>query len=63
MLGDIDAIATIAVKDLAAAKRFYEGTLGLKRVDEHCRSASALPIDYVSGCVARIVAAARIDVG
>jgi catechol 2,3-dioxygenase-like lactoylglutathione lyase family enzyme len=33
MLGDINAIATIAVKDLAAAKRFYEGTLGLKPVD------------------------------
>jgi catechol 2,3-dioxygenase-like lactoylglutathione lyase family enzyme len=30
MLGDKDAIATIAVKDLKAAKKFYEGTLGLK---------------------------------
>ena len=30
MLGDNDAIATIAVKDLSVAKRFYEGTLGLK---------------------------------
>ncbi len=30
MLGDNDAIATIAVKDLKAAKKFYEGTLGLK---------------------------------
>lgn len=30
MLADTDAIATIAVKDLAVAKKFYEGTLGLK---------------------------------
>src|SRR5688572_8452951 len=30
MLGDNDVAATIAVKDMATAKRFYEGTLGLK---------------------------------
>ena len=30
MLGDKTAIATIAVKDMGAAKKFYEGTLGLK---------------------------------
>ncbi len=30
MLADTDAIATIAVKDLKVAKKFYEGTLGLK---------------------------------
>src|SRR5262249_20628565 len=30
LLADKDAIATIAVKDVNAAKRFYEGTLGLK---------------------------------
>lgn len=29
MLRDNDAVATIAVKDLAAARRFYEDTLGL----------------------------------
>ena len=29
MLGDRDAIATVAVKDLDAARRFYEETLGL----------------------------------
>jgi predicted enzyme related to lactoylglutathione lyase len=29
MLGNTDAVATIAVKDLARAKPFYEGTLGL----------------------------------
>jgi catechol 2,3-dioxygenase-like lactoylglutathione lyase family enzyme len=33
MLGKYDAIPTIAVKNLAAAKKFYEGTLGLKQVD------------------------------
>ena len=29
MLGDLDAVANIAVKDLEKAKAFYEGTLGL----------------------------------
>lgn len=32
MLGDQNAIATVAVRDLAAARRFYEGTLGLTPV-------------------------------
>jgi catechol 2,3-dioxygenase-like lactoylglutathione lyase family enzyme len=30
VLGNKDAVATIAVKDAKVAKRFYEGTLGLK---------------------------------
>jgi catechol 2,3-dioxygenase-like lactoylglutathione lyase family enzyme len=30
MLGDRDVIATVAVKDLATARKFYEGTLGLE---------------------------------
>lgn len=30
MLGDKHAVATIAVKDIDVAKKFYEGTLGLK---------------------------------
>ncbi len=30
MLGNKEAVATIAVKDLAAARKFYEGTLGLE---------------------------------
>jgi catechol 2,3-dioxygenase-like lactoylglutathione lyase family enzyme len=30
MLGSKDAIATVAVKDLGAARRFYEDQLGLK---------------------------------
>jgi len=33
MLGDKEAVATLAVKDLAAARKFYEGTLGLQPVD------------------------------
>jgi len=33
MLGKQDAVATVAVKNLAAAKKFYEGTLGLKPID------------------------------
>jgi catechol 2,3-dioxygenase-like lactoylglutathione lyase family enzyme len=32
MLGQINATANIAVKDLAVAKKFYEGTLGLAPV-------------------------------
>ncbi len=31
MLGDKTAVATISVKDLEAAKNFYEGTLGLTK--------------------------------
>jgi catechol 2,3-dioxygenase-like lactoylglutathione lyase family enzyme len=30
MLGDKDAIATIAVKDIDVARKFYEGSLGLR---------------------------------
>jgi catechol 2,3-dioxygenase-like lactoylglutathione lyase family enzyme len=33
MLGAKEPMATVAVKDLNAAKRFYEGTLGLKPAD------------------------------
>lgn len=32
MLADKDAAANLAVKDLKAARKFYEGTLGLKPV-------------------------------
>lgn len=35
MLSDNDAIATVAVKNLATAKEFYEKTLGLKKVMEN----------------------------
>ena len=33
MLAGKEPMATVAVRDLNAAKRFYEGTLGLKRTD------------------------------
>ena len=33
MLGNKDAVANIAVKNLETARKFYEGTLGLKEVD------------------------------
>lgn len=33
MFAKSDAVPMIAVKDLARAKKFYEGTLGLKQVD------------------------------
>lgn len=33
MLGNQDAVATVAVRNLAAAQKFYEGTLGLKPID------------------------------
>ena len=32
MLGNKDAVANLAVKDLQRARKFYEGTLGLKAV-------------------------------
>jgi catechol-2,3-dioxygenase len=34
VLGAKEALATVAVRDLDRAKRFYEGTLGLKRTDQ-----------------------------
>jgi catechol 2,3-dioxygenase-like lactoylglutathione lyase family enzyme len=33
MLANIDAVANLAVKDLAVARRFYEDTLGLAQAD------------------------------
>ncbi len=33
MLGGKEAMATVAVRDLQAAKKFYEGTLGLRQTD------------------------------
>jgi catechol 2,3-dioxygenase-like lactoylglutathione lyase family enzyme len=35
MLSDKDAVATVAVKNLEIAKKFYEGTLGLTKVMEN----------------------------
>ena len=45
MLGNNDAIATIAVKKVAAAKHFYEGKLGLTPG----RSEEASVLSYKSG--------------
>ena len=45
MLGDNDAHATIAVKNLTAARKFYEGTLGLKVVHTEGKEA----VSYKSG--------------
>ena len=45
MLGDREAIATLAVKDLGAARKFYEGTLGLKPLDTQGEEA----VTYKSG--------------
>ena len=33
MLGNKDLVATVAVKNLETARKFYEGTLGLARID------------------------------
>ena len=33
MLGSANAVATLAVRDIAAARRFYQDTLGLEQVD------------------------------
>jgi catechol 2,3-dioxygenase-like lactoylglutathione lyase family enzyme len=41
MLENKDALATVAVKDLPAARKFYEGTLGLKPVHEEPSNAVA----------------------
>jgi catechol 2,3-dioxygenase-like lactoylglutathione lyase family enzyme len=51
MLGNKEAVATIAVKDLAVAKKFYEGTLGLKPADAQDGEA----ITYKSGSSTVIV--------
>ena len=51
MLGNKEAVATIAVKDLAVAKKFYEGTLGLKPLDAQGDEA----VTYKSGSSTVIV--------
>ena len=44
MLGDKEAIATVAVKDIEAAGKFYEGKLGLKPVPTPERSVRSYKI-------------------
>ena len=41
MMKDKDAIATAAVRDLAAARKFYEGTLGLEPLPGSEKSAQS----------------------
>jgi catechol 2,3-dioxygenase-like lactoylglutathione lyase family enzyme len=55
MLGEKDAIATLAVKDLDAARRFYEGTIGLKRTGDDDPAYSA----YRSGSSSILVYRSR----
>jgi len=45
MLGDKNATATVAVKDIAAARRFYEDKLGLKPIQSEGQG----PTTYRSG--------------
>jgi catechol 2,3-dioxygenase-like lactoylglutathione lyase family enzyme len=51
MLGDKEALATLAVKDLKAARKFYEGVLGLKAVGPENPEA----VTYKSGTSSVIV--------
>jgi catechol 2,3-dioxygenase-like lactoylglutathione lyase family enzyme len=51
MLENKDCLATAAVKDLNAAKRFYEGTLGLKPVAHEGEEA----INYQTGAAKLLV--------
>jgi catechol 2,3-dioxygenase-like lactoylglutathione lyase family enzyme len=51
MLGDKDVIATVAVKDLAVARRFYEDTLGLAVAD----AAGTEALTFASGHAKLIV--------
>ena len=53
MRGDKDVAATIAVKDLDAARKFYGGTLGLKPIDTDSPDEEA--ILYGSGTSAVLV--------
>jgi len=54
MLGDNDAMATIAVKNLKAARKFYEGALGFKVVHTEgdqaatCKSGNSQVLVYQS---------------
>lgn len=54
MLGNKDAMATIAVKDIEVARKFYEGKLGLKPLESAAqgvlsyRSGNTMVVVYVS---------------
>jgi catechol 2,3-dioxygenase-like lactoylglutathione lyase family enzyme len=55
MLGERDVAATIAVKNLAAARDFYENTLGLQRVEMEGMDDDAGAAIYRSGSSAVLV--------
>ena len=55
MLGEKDVAATIAVKNLAAARDFYENTLGLQRVEMEGMVDDAGAAIYRSGSSAVLV--------
>ena|SRR5579862_8492675 len=57
MLGGYDVIATLAVKDIDAAATFYEGTVGLSRMDVPNPDPTA--IIYQSGRTAILVYASQ----
>ena len=57
MLGDKDAFATLAVKDIGAARRFYEETLGLSPLEDGPPDAGA--VVYRSGGSAVLVYESR----
>ena len=49
MLSDKNAAATLAVKDLAFARDFYENTLGLKKIEREGAPDDAGSVLYRSG--------------
>jgi hypothetical protein len=54
MLSGKEPIATIAVRDLAVAKKFYAGTLGLKMEDDKGRKRTLIAAaDRVSSSIDR----------
>ena len=63
MLGNQDAVATVAVKDLAAAKKFYEGMLGLKQIDAEGEEVVVYQTGTSRLNVSRRAAHRRLDLG
>jgi catechol-2,3-dioxygenase len=51
MLGGKESMATVAVRDLEAAKKFYEGTLGLQQTDAQEQEA----VTYQAGAAKLLV--------
>lgn len=51
MLGGKESMATVAVRDLEAAKKFYEGTLGLQQTDAQEQEA----VTYQTGAAKLLV--------